>query len=179
MVYPCRFSAASRLPPLNQSSYYVLPLKQQPGFPLHLSVLSEPTSLREIIFPFHIWKCAARSNNTISNWCWGKCSTSLERKKQQQQIKKTQIMSSIRKCQRQNLLSLWINSCVFARNIIKSSVTLFFGVISQEMKCVRWKFWGVTPEGILKWNVSRLLLTLFSQLRRWEGDAEVRTVSCW
>lgn len=81
--YPCCLSAVNRLPSLNQSSYCVLSLKQQPGFPLRLSMLSEPTSFREIIFPFHIWKCAARSNNTISNWCWGKCSTSSEKKKKQ------------------------------------------------------------------------------------------------
>lgn len=102
LVYPCLLSAVSRLPSPNQSSYCVLPLKQQPGFPLRLSVLSEPTSFRKIISPFYIWKCTARSNNTISNWCWGKCSISLEKK--QQQIKKTkQIMFSIRKCQHQNL----------------------------------------------------------------------------
>lgn len=54
LVYPCRFPAVSRLPILKQASYCVLPLKQQPGFPLRLRMLSEPTTFREMIFPFHI-----------------------------------------------------------------------------------------------------------------------------
>lgn len=50
-------------------------------------------------FPFHISKTAVRSNNTIPNWCLGKCSISLEKKKIERKTAET-----IRKKNEKNLV---------------------------------------------------------------------------